>query len=155
MLRAGTALAAALLTFAITSGASAAGYCVAPATGCEHPVGSLQDALAQAAAAPGDDTISLGAATYAQDGLAYAPGDGARVSITGVPGTVIAPATATTTGVTLSATGPLDLTGLALLAGSGAGSGALSQAAGGNLDHVRVQAEPGATSASGITAVSP
>src|SRR5262245_45784557 len=141
MHRPSTVLAAVLLSFALTSTASADSYCVAPATGCDHTATSLQDALTQAATHTGNDHISLGAATYAQDDLVYNPGDNARVSITGAgqDATAILPVSSTTGTITVKGLGgPVDLNALTVRTGTAAATIALQLQAGGNLDRVQV-----------------
>jgi hypothetical protein len=158
MYRPSTVLATVLTTFAIASTASADSFCVAPATGCDHTATSLQSALSSAGSLPGDDTISLGAATYTEDNLVYSPGDHARVSITGAgsSATIIQPATASAGGVTLQATlGPMDVSGVRILAGGANGTNALWLNAGGNVDHVDVAAAGGAVAPSGINLTAP
>jgi hypothetical protein len=158
MLRPGAVLATVLCTFAITSAASADSFCVAPATGCNHTASSLQNALSSAGSLPGDDTISLGAATYTEDNLVYSPGDHARVSITGAgsTATVIQPATASNSATTLRASlGPMDVSGVRIVAGGAIGTLALVLTYGGNVDHVDVVAATGATDPSGINLSTP
>jgi hypothetical protein len=157
MHRPSTVLATVLLTLAFTATASASSYCVAPATGCDHTASSVQDALTQAATAPGDDSISLGAATYAQDNLSYAPGDNARVSISGTGATtIIQRATASASAITLRATtGPVDLADLRVVAAGASGTSALELDMGATVRRVEVTAAGGATGPLGIEVTSP
>src|SRR4051812_39773583 len=148
MHRSGAALAAVLLTFALTSTAAAATYCVAPATGCEHTATSLNDALQQAALQPGDDTISLGAGAYQENLASYAPADHARVSITGAgqDATTIRRQNSSNGDVTLRALGgPLDLAALTVMTGDSTNNMAVQLQSGGDLDHVQVLSAPGAS----------
>ncbi len=54
--------------------ASAATWCVSPATSCDstHLVADVQTALNDASANPGPDTVVLGATTYSTNGYTYA-----------------------------------------------------------------------------------
>lgn len=153
MTRSGAALAAVLLSLALSATASANSYCVAPATGCTDTASSLQDALTQAATHAGDDSISLGAATYAEDSLIYNPADGARVSITGAgqDATTIQPASSTNGALTLQGqAGPVDLSALTVRTGGASSNIGLQLFYGGNLDRVHVLAADGAVQPTGI-----
>jgi hypothetical protein len=153
MHRSSAVLATVLSTFAITSTASAASYCVAPATGCENTATSLQNALLQAATHLGQDSISLGATTYQEDGLSYSPSDHASVTITGAgqDATVIRPQSSADSGVTLLGSGgPIDLSGLTVLTGTHAGNTAVELDHGGSLDRVQVLHDAGATTPVGV-----
>jgi hypothetical protein len=146
------ALAAVLTSLALTSTASADSYCVAPATGCDHAAGSLQDALSQAAARAGDDNINLGAATYAQDNLVYSPADGAHVHITGVgDATVIQPASGTDPMTLQGTSGPIDAESLSIRVATA--SAGLELDGGGSALYVQILPVSGATDANGINGV--
>jgi hypothetical protein len=156
MHRSSAALAAVLLTLTLTSMASADSYCVAPATGCDHTATSLQDALTQAGTHAGEDSISVGAATYAQDNLVYNPGDHALVSITGAgqDATTIRRQTSSNAVLTISGLGgPIALTGLTVLTGDSTSDMAVQLQYGGSLDHVKVQSAPGASHPIGVEAL--
>jgi hypothetical protein len=158
MHRPSAVLATVLSTLAFTATASASSYCVAPATGCDHTASSLQDALTQAATRLGDDTIGLGAATYAENGLNYNPADHARVSISGAAqdATVIMPVTSTTGTVTLEGLGgPVDLTALTVRTGTASATIGLQLQYGGNVDRVQVLAGDGANQPTGMETFSP
>ncbi len=153
MYRPSAVLATVLSTFALTATASASSYCVAPATGCDATATSLQDALTQAATHPGDDSVSLGAATYAQDGLVYNPGDNARVSITGAgqDATTIRPNASINNSVTLEGlAGPIDLAGVTVLTGNQSANIGIQLQHGGNLDRIQVLQDAGAVQPNGI-----
>jgi hypothetical protein len=153
MLRLSTVLGTVLLTFALTSTASATSYCVAPATGCDDAAVSLATALSQAASHPGDDSISLGAATYQENGLSYSPADHARVAITGAgqDATTIRPLSSSDSSVTLSGSGgPIDLADVTVLTGTHVGNYAISLDYGGDATRIRVLQDTGATSPNGL-----
>lgn len=155
MHRPSAVLATVLSTFAITATASASSYCVAPATGCDIAASSLQNALTQAATHPLDDTISLGAATYQEDGLVYSPADHARVSITGAgqDATTIRPNASTNNSVTLQGLqGPIDLAGATVLTGNHSANIAIQLQHGGNLDRVAILQDAGAVQPNGLEA---
>src|SRR5215217_2094235 len=148
MHRPAAVLATVLTTFALTSTASAASYCVAPATGCDHTASSLQDALTQAGDTAGEDTIRLGAATYSATAeLTYTAGDGARVTIEGIDTlqTVIARSTAPSSAITLNASSPITLENLQVQAAGGSSPKAVLATAGLTTDQVYITDAAGAT----------
>lgn len=155
MHRPGTVLAAVLSTFVLTATASADSYCVAPAGGCDHSASSLADALTQAATHAGEDAISLGAATYTEDGLTYNPADNAKVTIAGVSqdATTISPLTSANSSITLhGAGGPVDLADLTVVTGTHTSNTAIELNQGGSLSRVQVLSGTGATGPNGLSA---
>ena len=137
-----------------TGAARADTYCVTPATGCDgaHTFATLQAALTGVAGNGVGDTIQLGAATYAQNGLTYSGTD--PVSLVGSgTATTIQRATAATGSpvLTAGATSNVSLSHLRihLLFVSGSVLGPQLDG-GGTVDDVVIDGEPGSYSPSGI-----
>ncbi len=143
-------LAVGALTAATAASASANTYCVAPKTGCgvTNDFGTIASALAIAAAAPGADTLLLGAATYGEDGLRYDGADPVTLVGKGRELTTIQRATPLASSTTLSGRGPLNLRSLRvrLLAANDARP---FDTQGTLFEDLRVDAEAGATNPTG------
>jgi hypothetical protein len=130
-------------------------YCVTPATGCDgaHTFANLQAALTGVAGNGVGDTIQLGAATYAQNGLTYSGTDPVSLVGAGTGSTTIqraAPATASPV-ITAGAVSNVSLSHLRvhLLFMSGSVLGPQLDG-GGTVDDVVIDGEAGSYSPNGI-----
>ncbi len=143
-------LAAVVLAAVTAASAPANTYCVAPKTGCgvTNDFGTISSALLIAAAAPGADTILLGAATYGEDGLRYDGADPVTLVGKGRDLTTIQRATPLASSTTLSGRGPLSLRSLRvrLLAANDVRP---FDTQGTLFEDLRIDAEPGVTAPQG------
>lgn len=152
IVRVGASVAAAAAFFIPSAAADT--YCVTPATGCDgvHTVPTIAAGFVAAAANPGDDVLQLGAATYSENGLAYAGPDAVDIVGAGPGATVVQRATPLDSSTTLS--GRIDVRALTVRLLASAGPDAIGTS-GRRIANVDVEAQPGTTGPTAVEVSSP